>query len=343
MTRTVPFFAVATLVPVPLLIAGALWGSPAAILTIVYITLVVFFVDQLAPADDTHAATARGADVLSAALALLHLPLLALAVAALAGRFGGDWGDRIAVFFAFGLWFGQVSNANAHELIHRSNRFLRGLGIAVFTSLLFGHHATAHLAIHHRYVATPDDPNSARRGEGFYRFWRRAWSGSFVGGWRIEANRLRQRQRPVWHLSNPYWVYLGGAVGWAGLSAILGGGAGLAGYLLLAVYAHSQLLLSDYVQHYGLTRARRADGGYAPLGVSHSWDAPHWMSALLMLNAPRHADHHAHPARPYPLLEEPDATPRLPWSLPVMGGLALIPHLWRRVIHPRLDRLRSAP
>jgi alkane 1-monooxygenase len=62
-----------------------------------------------------------------------------------------------------------------------------------------------------------------------------------------------------------------------------------------------------------------------------------------MLNAPRHSDHHAHPARPYPALRlpAPEAAPRLPWSLPLACMIALAPPLWRRAIAPRLAAWRK--
>ena len=63
----------------------------------------------------------------------------------------------------------------------------------------------------------------------------------------------------------------------------------------------------------------------------------------MMLNAPRHADHHVHPARPYPELRlSPDGrAPLLPYSLPVMATLALVPPLWHKVMDKRLSRLRA--
>ena len=63
----------------------------------------------------------------------------------------------------------------------------------------------------------------------------------------------------------------------------------------------------------------------------------------MMLNAPRHADHHGHPARPYPALElSPGGqAPILPWSLPVMATVALMPGLWRRIMDPRLKKLAT--
>ncbi len=97
-------------------------------------------------------------------------------------------------------------------------------------------------------------------------------------------------------------------------------------------------MLSDYVQHYGLMRTEiRPPGKLEPVGPQHSWNAPHWFTTHLMLNAPpRHSDHHAHPARPYPALRLRDGeAPMLPYSLPAMAALALVPKLWQRVMGGR--------
>jgi alkane 1-monooxygenase len=100
-------------------------------------------------------------------------------------------------------------------------------------------------------------------------------------------------------------------------------------------------MLSDYVQHYGLSRRIMADGKPEPVGSRHSWNAPHLMSSALMLNAPRHSDHHANPARPFPALRLEDNMPMLPRSLPVMACVALFPRLWRRVMDPRVALLQE--
>jgi alkane 1-monooxygenase len=210
----------------------------------------------------------------------------------------------------------------------------------VYISMLYGHHTSAHVLVHHRYVATPADPNTSRKGESLYRYMLRAWAGSFREGYRAEAARLTKIDRPAWR--NPYVIYIGGALVWIGIALLLGGWGGLLAYVCLAGYAQSQLLMSDYVQHYGLTRASDASGRFEPVAAQHSWNSPHWFSSALMLNATRHSDHHAHPARPYPELSIPDAAPMLPRPLPLMASIALIPPLWRKMMDPRVDRWRNA-
>ncbi|MDZ4134969.1 MAG: alkane 1-monooxygenase [Paracoccaceae bacterium] len=332
-------FATAALAPLPLLAAGVWLGGPWVLAGLVYMTLFAALLDQAMPfvapeVPDGHEFPA--ANALLVVLALAHLMALPLAVRAIAGA-DGFW-EGAALFFGFGLFFGQVSNPMAHELIHRSNRVLFWLGAAVYISLLFGHHTSAHRLVHHRLAASLHDPNTARRGEGFYRFAIRAWVGSFRAGFAAETERRGAVLRGL----HPYAVYLGGAALALMLAALIAGPTGLVVWIALAAHAQSQLLLSDYVQHYGLLRANDKEGRLEPVAARHSWNAPHWFSSRLMLNAPRHSDHHAHPARPYPMLRLPGAeqAPRLPHSLPVSCAIALIPPLWRNIMHPCLARWR---
>lgn len=189
--------------------------------------------------------------------------------------------------------------------------------------------------MHHVHAATDRDPNSARLGEGFWHFAARAWAGSFREGLRAERG-LRAKTRRGWH---PYVIYGAGALSCLAAVALLLGPAGLLVFVGLCVYAQLQLLLSDYVQHYGLRRGMSAAGKPAPIGPVHSWNAPQGFSSGLMLNAPRHSDHHANPARSYPGLRLDRADmPILPHSLPVMAVIALIPPLWRRVMDNRARR-----
>ena len=212
---------------------------------------------------------------------------------------------------------------------------LRWLGRAVYTAMLFGHHGSAQLKVHHVAVATPDDPNSPRRGEGFYRFWARAWWGSFVAGWRAERRDRARRARPGPLWRQAYVGYVGGAMAVLALAWGLAGIRGVGVLMAVAGYAQMQILLADYVQHYGLQR-RRIQGRYEPVGPQHSWNARPWYSGAMMLNAPRHSDHHQNPGRVFPELRlSASKMPMLPRSMPVMCALALVPPLWRRVMDPR--------
>jgi alkane 1-monooxygenase len=337
-------FALATLAPVPLLVLAAVFGGGWVALALLWMTGLTFAIDEFAQRRGIEAPGPRPeaeANRLSAALAVVHFPLLMLAVWSLSGAAGHGVFGWIGTFLGFGLWFGQVSNSNAHELVHRTERRLFRLGMWIFISLLFGHHTSAHRLVHHRFVATTDDPNTAAKDENFYRFAARAWPGAFVAGFEMEAHRLGGTGFD-WKRPNPYLIYVAGGLGCViGVTALFGFD-GLLAYLFLCAHAQIQLLLSDYVQHYGLLREKLPSGTLMPAGPQHSWDAPHPLSALMMLNAPRHADHHAHPGRPYTelALSPGGRAPLLPYSLPVMATFALIPTLWFRVMNPRLALLK---
>ena len=340
--RAMRLFALLTLTPAALMLAGLIEGGWVARLALVWMALVVWLLDRLIPIAAPHVPDADefpAAEGLSTLLGLIHLGLFAALVHGLAGP-DLSLGARIALGLAFGLWAGQVSNSNAHELIHRQDRRLRALGLAVYVSVGYGHHASAHRLVHHVHVATPMDPNTARRGEGFWQFARRAWPAEFMAGLRAESRRRQGGRGGGLH---PYLVQLGGTAAVVLLAFALGGWVGVLIWALISVHVQLQLMLSDYVQHYGLHRARRADGRFEPVGPGHSWDAAQWASSALMLNAPRHADHHAHPGRIYPALELPDQGLRLPRSLPVMALIAMVPPLWFRMMDPRLPPAGDQP
>jgi alkane 1-monooxygenase len=331
-------FALMTLAPLALLALATQLGGLWIVAALLWMTGMTASLDELVrrtlPVSGGEEFPA--ADGLSVAIALGQLVILALTVQAL-GADGLGTAEKAGLFAAAGLYVGQVGNANAHELIHRRGRWLRALGIWAYASVLFAHHASAHVLVHHVRVATRADPSTARRGESLYRFIGRSWKGGFREGWRIERDRLARTGRPAWR--HPYLGYGGAMALVLAAAALLGGAKGLALFIGLAGFAQMQLLMSDYVQHYGLMRTTGADGRAEPVGNQHSWNAPHPVSGALMLNAPRHSDHHAHPARAFPGLRLPPAAeaPRLPRSLPVMACVALWPALWRRVMDPRLQ------
>ncbi len=343
--RPVPMalFALASITPLALFGLGMVWGGAWVLAGLVYMTVLAAVLDQIAAlclGDASEGAEFPAADALLVALAVGALALMPVSVWAIAGGSGLSVGAKVAVFFGAGLWMGQVANPAAHELIHRPNRSLFRLGALVYSVMLFGHHTSAHRLVHHRHAASAKDPNSARSGEGYYAFLIRAWIGSFRKGLQAEAHLQARAERPGVH---PYAGYIAVAALCLIVGSLIAGLSGALVWAALAFHAQSQLLLSDYVQHYGLTRARKPDGRLEPVGPRHSWNAPHWFSAAFMLNAPRHSDHHAHPGRPYPALRlpGPDAAPRLPWPLPMACMIALCPPLWKRAIRPHLNRWRN--
>jgi alkane 1-monooxygenase len=324
------------LTPVALLVAGSLvdpvWFWPA----LLWMILLAPAMDRLIP-ESPEPETGEGPDsgiMSTAVLVFVLFPLMALAVWTLP-KLGFSLMTPVA-FLGFGLVLGQVGMVAAHDLIHRRHRWAVWLGQAYFTLCAFGHHASAHKLVHHVFVATPRDPNTPQRGRTLYGFIPNAWWGSFKAAWRVESRR-RDGGFPT-----PFAFYIAGSLSAAVLAFVWQGGWGLLVYLALAFYAASQMLAADYVQHYGLWRKRRPDGKWEPVSPRHSWDTPGAFTAVMMFHAGRHADHHAHPYRPYPALRDLPAAPVHPFSVATMVVIAMIPPLWRRMVDPKIDALEQA-
>jgi alkane 1-monooxygenase len=127
-----------------------------------------------------------------------------------------------------------------------------------------------------------------------------------------------------------------------GLAALIGGWAGLGLFVVQAASAVWQLELTNYIEHYGLTRRHLGDGKYEHVLPRHSWNASHKVSNWFLINLQRHSDHHYKPDRRFPLLQTYSAAeaPQLPFGYPAMTTLAMVPPLWRRVMNPRVRAWR---
>jgi alkane 1-monooxygenase len=330
-------FGLVTLGLVAVLICASLFGGTWVWAALGIITVFAYGIDRLTPevwGNPDPGSEFPVSDPLNVVLAVAHFVVLALVVRALAGA-GLSVAEKLGLFVTAALFAGQIGHPNAHELIHRPNRWLRPLGKAVYCTILFGHHASSHPLVHHVHVGTVLDPVSAPKGRGFWRFFPRAWIGSYWAGHAAEAKRYAGKG--IW--AQPYVHYTLGAVLTLMSSYLIGGVFGLFVMVALGFYAQLQIFLSDYCQHYGLRRKMLENGKVEPVGPQHSWNTPHRFSGAMMLNAPRHSDHHTHPGRKYPGLQLVGETmPMLPYSLPMMAVIALMPPLWRRIMDPRVAR-----
>lgn len=199
--------------------------------------------------------------------------------------------DLLAIRLMVGANFTCAGLCPAHELIHRRPRWQRCLGRSMLVSLCYDHFAIAHKRVHHARLGTPDDPSTARDGECFEHFFRRA----VAGQWRI-----------AW-AADPLGVVSG-----LGVEALLlfayasaFGALATAVYLFMVFSAVRTLESVNYFQHYGLT----ADSGRASF---IAWRCDSAISLFLFLGLTRHADHHRHPARTYAELRPLGEGPKMP-------------------------------
>jgi len=248
----------------------------------------------------------------------------------------------LGALFGAGICAGAVGINLAHELGHRQTRRARWLARALLTTSHYSHFTIEHNQGHHVRVATPEDPATGRRGESVYAFWPRTLRGCLAHAWELEATRLARSGSSAWSLGNRVLTGLLLQAGWLAALALLTSPEGAALAALAALVGALLLETVNYFQHYGLVRARDADGRWERVTAAHVWNSNHPVSRGLLLDLPRHTDHHLHPGRPCAVLRHSSDSPQLPTGYPGMVLLALVPPLFRRVMHRRLD-LRGGP
>ncbi|SFR36173.1 alkane 1-monooxygenase [Litoreibacter janthinus] len=252
-------------------------------------------------------------------------------------------GEQIALFFGVGVISGTIGINYSHELMHQRNKLERWFGDLLLASVLYSHFRSEHLLVHHRYVATPKDPVTARYNEGFHRFFPRVLRACFISAFGAEKAMLARKNLPASDLSNPFYRYAALQAGMLLLAYLIGGWAGLGLFIFQAYVAIWQLELVNYIEHYGLTRKHLGDGKYEHVQPRHSWNAAHKASNWLLINLQRHSDHHYKPDRRFPLLQnytEEDA-PQLPYGYSVMTIAAMVPPVYRRIMNPRVRKWRA--
>ena len=89
----------------------------------------------------------------------------------LIGMSSPDWlVSLIGATLSLGISNGGIGFTVAHELIHRSSKFEQWLGRALLLTTLYMHFAIEHVYGYHKHVELKRMPQSARKGETFYRF-----------------------------------------------------------------------------------------------------------------------------------------------------------------------------
>ena len=316
-----------------------LWIGPLFILGVVPIVDLIVGSDFSNPPDE--AIEALEQDRYYRWLTYLFLPLQ------YAGFLAAFWAlatwdldliDRIGLTTTIGF-IGGIGIATAHELGHKRADVEKWLGKIALAPAFYGHFQVEHNRGHHVRVATPEDPASARLGEGFYRFWPRTVGGSLRHAWQSERARYARRGQRPWRLGNDVLnAWLLSVMLWGVVLVWLG--PKMLPYLLLQAFlAFSLLELVNYLEHYGLLRERVGQAGrerYERVEPRHSWNANQIATNLLLYNLQRHSDHHANPTRRYQALRDYAEAPQLPTGYAGMILIALVPPLWRRVMDPRV-------
>ncbi len=245
---------------------------------------------------------------------------------------------RVGWILSVGALGGTLAINLAHELIHKPGRIEPLLGGLLLTSVGYSSFKIEHLRGHHVHVGTPRDASSARLGQSVYGFVLLALVRNPITAWRLETQRLRREGRHAWSLHNEqlrWWLLWAAMIMTVDLAV-----RPSAALFVLAqgVVAAATLEVINYIEHYGLQRRQLSSGRYERVGHAHAWNASSRLTAWLLYQLPRHADHHLHPRRRYQSLRHAADSPQLPTGYAGMFVLSLVPPLWRRVMDPRVRR-----
>ena len=157
---------------------------------------------------------------------------------------------------SLGLLCGIMGINVAHELGHRRQRYSQIMAKALLLTALYPHFYIEHNYGHHRNVATPKDPATARFGESLYAFWFRSIIGSYGHAWRIQMQLLKGAKRSFWSFKNDMLYYELLKLVLLGAIYLLGGWSIVLAYVAAALLGVLLLETVNYIEHYGLERQK---------------------------------------------------------------------------------------
>jgi alkane 1-monooxygenase/p-cymene monooxygenase len=230
------------------------------------------------------------------------------------------------------LFVGFVIGAPpVHELFHREEFVLRWLG-RVGQCLVFDPwREITHVVTHHMRVATPDDPDYARRGDTVYGHFVRTFPRQWAEAYHLEKMMWTKRGRK-WYDPRNAWIYKALVlVVFTGILFALGGFKGTVLAVLSLLLGPRMLLeVFNYVNHYGLISA--TPGRFEK---HHTWNHITPLTRILALEITNHAGHHEDSYKPFYKLEpDPTGPVQPPFLLCVI--LAFVPPLFFMMIKPLL-------
>ncbi len=328
------------LLPAPLVVLTGLevfwWIGPIIVFVVIPLLDWAVGVDGSNPHDEDYEALSNDRYYRWCTYLFLPMQFLGLFIA------GHMWAgtelsmvDKIGVTVTLGVVSGIGINA-AHELGHRSEQLERRLAKIALAQSGYGHFFVEHNRGHHARVATPEDPASARFGESLWAFLPRSAFGGFRSALALERDRLARRGRRWFSLDNNLlqaWVL---TLVLFGVMVAIYGPRVLPFLVLQALIGAALLETVNYVEHYGLLRARRPSGEYARCSPRDSWNSDSLVTNIFLFHLQRHSDHHANPGRRYQTLRSDEQAPQLPLGYAAMILLAAVPPLWRAVMDHRV-------
>lgn len=251
---------------------------------------------------------------------------------------GLSWWEKTGRIFTMGLLCGTFGINVGHELGHRVNALEQAMAKALLLTSLYMHFFIEHNKGHHKNVATPQDPSSARYNEPVYTFYFRTIAFSYLSAWKIAMAEVRKKGKHPFSLANEMvQAHLIQSLLLLGIYMFFNAKVLL---YFVAAAAIGIILLEtvNYIEHYGLQRKPSANGGYERAMPQHSWNSNHLLGRLMLFELSRHSDHHYMASRKYQILKHHDDAPQLPTGYPGSIILALVPPAWFYVMNKKIKR-----
>ena len=248
--------------------------------------------------------------------------------------------SSLTIFETFGLilnmgtLLGAMGINIGHELGHRKSPIEKVLSQLLLLPSLYMHFQIEHNLGHHKNVATPKDPSTARLNEPIYLFWLRSITGVYLNAWRISEHLRKAENISFFSFHNKMLIFTIIEFIYLSLVWFFFGFYILVMAVLTALVAVLLLESVNYIEHYGLRRKILESGRYEPVQIHHSWNSNHSLGRIFLFELTRHADHHYKSTRPYQILRHYDESPQLPMGYPAAIILSLIPPIWFKKINP---------
>jgi len=248
-----------------------------------------------------------------------------------------SWIGQLGWVFSVGTVGAIVAINVGHELIHKDPLIEQWAGGLLFSCVSYGGFKVEHVRGHHVNVSTPEDASSSRYGQSLYRFLPHAYLHNFLNAWKLEAKKLKRKDKSVFSLNNELIWWYGISFIFAAICGVLWGWAGVVYFFAQSFVAFSLLEVINYIEHYGLHRRKLENGRYERTNIKHSWNSNYLLTNVFLFQLQRHSDHHANPKRRYQVLRHHEASPQLPSGYATMVVLALFPPLWFKVMNPKVE------
>ena len=210
----------------------------------------------------------------------------------------------------------------SHELYHARGGIGKTVARYAQVCYLDSTRMEAHVVGHHIDVGTPQDSDTAARGETLYSFAPKAVYHTTLQAQKFISDALEKKGYSRWSIRHGLWRALLALGLFLGLLYAVGGGVAVACALAAMTLARFWIETFNYFQHYGQVRLPGT-----PIEKRHVWNHLNPLGRLLAFEITNHADHHLNSYQSFYSLVPHKEAVRMP-SVFVCFLAALVPPLW---------------